>query len=100
VAVPTEIVEDGFLDPDSNYTAFVEVIVPSDGSGPDASVVGRSPYMSPRKPGQTVSFLGGESGHSGVARNRFHESRFRPKNFSDKLLAGSFERISVQKQQI
>ena len=67
VAVPPEVVEDGYLDPDSNYTAFVEVIVPTDGTSSDPSVIGRSPYMSPRKPGQAVSFLGGESGHSSTA---------------------------------
>lgn len=67
VAAPTELVEDGFLDPDSNYTAFVEVIVPSEGTSPDPSVIGRSPYMSPRKPGQAIGFLGGESGQSSTA---------------------------------
>jgi hypothetical protein len=61
------LVEDGYLDPDSNYTAFVEIIVPSEGTSSDTSVIGRSPYMSPRKPGQTVSFLGGESGQSSTA---------------------------------
>ena len=47
VAAPIELVEDGFLDPDSNYTAFVEVIVPNNDAG-------RSPYMVPRKPGEAV----------------------------------------------
>lgn len=67
VASPNDIVEDGYLDPDSNYTAFVEVIVPGDGTSSDAAVVGRSPYMNPRKPGQAANFLGGESGHSSTA---------------------------------
>ena len=44
-------VEDGFLDPDSNYTAFVEIIVP-DYNG--KNIIGRSPYMVPRKPGEYV----------------------------------------------
>jgi protein-tyrosine phosphatase len=47
VASPIELVEDGFLDPNSNYTAFVEVIVPNNEAG-------RSPYMVPRKPGEAV----------------------------------------------
>ena len=47
VAAPAELVEDGFLNADSNYTAFVEVIVPQ-------NAVGRSPLMLPRKPGQAV----------------------------------------------
>ena len=47
MVAPIELVEDGFLDPDSNYTAFVEVIVPNNEAG-------RSPYMIPRKPGETV----------------------------------------------
>ena len=41
-------VEDGPLDPSYNYTAFVEVIV----SG--GNTIGRSPYMSPRKPGESM----------------------------------------------
>ena len=47
MATPIELVEDGFLDPNSNYTAFVEVIVPNNEAG-------RSPYMVPRKPGEAV----------------------------------------------
>jgi len=47
-----EFVDDGQLDPNSNYTAFVEVIVPSELSLPDSSSIGRSPFMTPRKPGQ------------------------------------------------
>ena len=47
MASPIELVEDGFLDPNSNYTAFVEVIVPNNEAG-------RSPYMVPRKPGEAV----------------------------------------------
>jgi hypothetical protein len=43
---PAELVEDGYLDPESNYTAFVELVVPG------SLEVGRTPYMSPRKPGQ------------------------------------------------
>ena len=46
-------VEDGFLDPEANYTAFVEVVVPGDHGGQDV-VIGRSPYMIPRKPGEYV----------------------------------------------
>ncbi len=46
---PTELVEDGYLDPEANYTAFVELIIP------DSPLVGRSPYMSPRRPGESVS---------------------------------------------
>ena len=46
---PTELVEDGYLDPESNYTAFVELIIP------ESSLVGRSPYMSPRRPGEEVA---------------------------------------------
>ena len=38
-------IEDGFLDPTANYTAFVEVVVEEGG-------IGRSPYMVSRKPGQ------------------------------------------------
>ena len=49
---PTELVEDGFLDPDANYTAFVELIIP------DSTVIGRSPYMSPRRPGDPISLQG------------------------------------------
>ncbi len=49
-----ERVEDGFLDPDSNYTAFVEIIIP------ESPLVGRSPYMSPRRPGDPVSLHGGQ----------------------------------------
>ena len=45
-------VEDGVLDPESNYTAFVEVVVPEGNSEQD--VIGRSPYMIPRKPGEYV----------------------------------------------
>ena len=45
-------VEDGFLDPESNYTAFVEVVVPEGNLG--ENVIGRSPYMIPRKPGQYI----------------------------------------------
>jgi len=41
-----KFVEDGFLDPMSNYTAFVEVIVESS-SG--QSLIGRSPYMVARQ---------------------------------------------------
>ena len=74
MAVPTELVEDGFLDANSNYTAFVEVIVPqsdsmatlSPTSGISRDVVGRTPYMRPRKPGQTIGFFGaGSSSSSG-----------------------------------
>eukprot|EP00094_Tigriopus_californicus_P001276 TCALIF_01236-PA protein Name:"Similar to Ptp69D Tyrosine-protein phosphatase 69D (Drosophila melanogaster)" AED:0.07 eAED:0.07 QI:0/0.91/0.84/0.92/1/1/13/255/1330 len=50
----TELVEDGFLDPDANYTAFVELVIP------ETQAVGRSPYMSPRKPGDPVSIEAGE----------------------------------------
>ena len=46
-------VEDGYLDPNSNYTAFVEVVVPEPGN-PVKNVIGRSPYMIPRKPGEYV----------------------------------------------
>ncbi len=46
---PAELVEDGYLDPAYNYTAFVELIIP------DSPLVGRSPYMSPRRPGQSVA---------------------------------------------
>lgn len=44
-----ELVEDGFLDENANYTAFVELIIP------DSDMVGRSPYISPRKPGEPVA---------------------------------------------
>ena len=47
MATPIELVEDGFLDPNSNYTAFVEVVVPNNEAG-------RSPYMLPRKPREAV----------------------------------------------
>ena len=58
---PKELVEDGFLDPDANYTAFVEMIIPgSDGA------VGRSPYMVPRKPGEAVA-VAGSGGESSAA---------------------------------
>ena len=46
-------VEDGFLDPESNYTAFVEIVVP-EGILPGKNIIGRSPYMIPRKPGEYV----------------------------------------------
>eukprot|EP00095_Tigriopus_kingsejongensis_P005144 maker-scaffold100_size373717-snap-gene-2.51 protein:Tk05144 transcript:maker-scaffold100_size373717-snap-gene-2.51-mRNA-1 annotation:"receptor-type tyrosine-protein phosphatase alpha" len=52
VLQPTELVEDGFLDPEANYTAFVEMVIP------DTQAVGRSPYMSPRKPGDPISLHG------------------------------------------
>ena len=45
---PAELVEDGYLDPESNYTAFVELIIP------DSPLVGRSPYMVPRRPGESL----------------------------------------------
>lgn len=64
VGAPTELVEDGFLDPDSNYTAFVEVVVP-ESAGTNRNVVGRSPYMTPRKPGQSVYTPGSSGGSSG-----------------------------------
>ena len=41
------------MNPDSNYTAFVEVVVPEPNS-PAKNVIGRSPYMIPRKPGEYV----------------------------------------------
>ena len=47
MASPAELVEDGFLDLNSNYSAFVEIIVPDNN-------VGRSPFMIPRKPGEAV----------------------------------------------
>ena len=50
-----ERVEDGFLDPEANYTAFVEIIIP----GGESASVGRSPYMSPRRPGDPVSSIHG-----------------------------------------
>ena len=46
-------VEDGYLDPTSNYTAFVEVVVPEPNVA-QKNVIGRSPYMIPRKPGEYV----------------------------------------------
>ena len=46
-------VEDGFLDSESNYTAFVEIVVP-EGILPGKNIIGRSPYMIPRKPGEYV----------------------------------------------
>lgn len=49
---PTELVEDGYLDPEANYTAFVEVIIPG------SPAVGRSPYMTPRKPGEPIALEG------------------------------------------
>lgn len=49
-----ERVEDGFLDPEANYTAFVEIIIP------DSATVGRSPYMSPRRPGEPISMHNGQ----------------------------------------
>lgn len=48
--------EDGFLDPTANYTAFVELIIPN------SNVVGRSPYMSPRRPGEPISMQEGGGG--------------------------------------
>ena len=55
---PAELVEDGYLDPESNYTAFVELIIP------DSDLVGRSPYMSPRRPGESVESV--ESSRAGA----------------------------------
>jgi hypothetical protein len=55
-------VEDGFLDPESNYTAFVEIVVP-EGILPGKNIIGRSPYMIPRKPGEYV-YPGGTAGGS------------------------------------
>ena len=46
-------VEDGYLDPESNYTAFVEIVVP-EAAAADKNIIGRSPYMIPRKPGEYV----------------------------------------------
>lgn len=54
---PAGLVEDGFLDPEANYTAFVELVIP------ETAAVGRSPYMSPRRPGEAVSVLAGGSGN-------------------------------------
>lgn len=54
-------VEDGYLDPESNYTAFVEVVVPETGSS--KNIIGRSPYMVPRKPGEYI-YPDGTSGGS------------------------------------
>ena len=48
-------VEDGFLDPESNYTAFVEIVVPEAGNS-GKNIIGRSPYMIPRKPGNYKEF--------------------------------------------
>ena len=59
VVAPTELVEDGFLDLDSNYTAFVEVIVPENN-------VGRSPYMIPHKPGEIVYSPGSANSQGGA----------------------------------
>ena len=39
--------------PESNYTAFVEIVVP-EGILPGKNIIGRSPYMIPRKPGEYV----------------------------------------------
>ena len=38
---------DGFLDDARNYTAFVEIIM-------EGGVIGRSPYLEPRRPGGLV----------------------------------------------
>ena len=38
---------DGFLDDARNYTAFVEIIM-------EGGVIGRSPYLEPRRPGVLV----------------------------------------------
>jgi protein-tyrosine phosphatase len=44
-------VEDGLLDPNANYTAFVEVVIDNGGGGGrgSSSIIGRSPYMVARK---------------------------------------------------
>ena len=55
-------VEDGFLDPESNYSAFVEVVVPEGTLG--QNVIGRSPYMMPRKPGEYLYSDGTPGGAS------------------------------------
>lgn len=52
---PEGLVEDGFLDEDSNYTAFVELIIP------ESNLVGRTPYMQPRKPGDPIYAPGANS---------------------------------------
>ena len=39
--------------PESNYTAFVEIVVP-EGILPGKNIIGRRPYMIPRKPGKYV----------------------------------------------
>ena len=41
-----ERVEDGFLDPEANYTAFVEIIIP----GGESASVGRDVAPNPRQP--------------------------------------------------
>jgi len=61
VVAPTELVEDGSLDLDANYTAYVEVIVPE-------NTVGRSPYMIPHKPGEVGYLSGAEGGSQGGGR--------------------------------
>ena len=53
---PTQLVEDGFLNPDANYTAFVELVIPN------SPLMGRSPYMSPRRPGEPIPIEGGSAG--------------------------------------
>jgi len=60
---PAELVEDGYLDPESNYTAFVELVVP------ESAEVGRSPYMRPRLPGQDPDGLGDGSSVRSAAAN-------------------------------
>jgi len=40
-------VQDGFLDESRNYTAFIEVVV-------EGGVIGRSPYLEPKRPGVLV----------------------------------------------
>ena len=44
------MVQDGLLDDTKNYTAFVEVVM-------EQGVVGRSPYLQPRRPGVLVNHI-------------------------------------------
>ena len=50
----TAINMDGFLDEERNYTAFVEIIM-------EGGVVGRSPYLEPRRPGVVVMDISKQS---------------------------------------